>query len=117
MLTWPRPGSARPAADPAALGHLAGICIRACDQIRLQELTRSVRALHEWLRAGAQAPAASPLWDLLADALAHQDLEQWHRLREELRDLHELAPAARRLSELKSRLSAAVPDLDLPHPR
>jgi very-short-patch-repair endonuclease len=97
------------AADPAALGQLAGICIRACDQIRLQELSRSVRGLHEWLRAGAQAPAASPLWDLLADALTHQDLEQWHRLREELRDLHDIAPAARRLSQLKAPLSAAVP--------
>jgi very-short-patch-repair endonuclease len=97
------------AADPASLGHLADICIRACDQIRLHELSGSVRGLNEWLRAGAQSPAASPLWDLLADALAHEDLEGWHRLREEVRDLHEIAPAARRLSELKTRLSACVP--------
>ena len=97
------------AADPATLGELADICIRACDQIRLNELSRSARGLHDWLLTGAQTPAASPLWDLLADALAHEDLEQWHRLREELRDLHEIAPAARRLSELKARLSASAP--------
>ncbi|MDX6333969.1 MAG: hypothetical protein QOG05_1309 [Streptosporangiaceae bacterium] len=97
------------AADPASLGHLADVGTRAGDQIRLQELSRSLRVLHNVLRAGAQAPAASPLWDLLADALSHQDVGQWHRLREELRDLHEIAPAARRLRELKTRLSSCAP--------
>src|ERR1039457_2980527 len=59
----------------------------------------------EWLRAGAKSSTTSPLWNLLADALLHQDLTQWHRLREELKDLHEIAPAARRLRELRERLS------------
>ena len=68
-----------------------------------------VHSLHERLRAGSQAPAASPLWDLFADALSRQDVEQWHRLREELSDLHEIAPAARRLRELRGRLSAGAP--------
>jgi len=49
------------------------------------------------------------LWELFADALAHQDLTQWQRLREELKDLHEIAPSARRLRELRGRLSACAP--------
>ena len=65
--------------------------------------------LHEWLRAGATSATASPLWDLFADALSRQDLTQWQRLREELTDLHEIAPAARRLRELRGRLSACAP--------
>ena len=37
------------------------------------------------------------------------DLQRWHRLREELSDLHEIAPDARRLRELRGRLSARAP--------
>ena len=120
-LAWPRTwaqlradlaaaGIGSPAAaDADTLGRLADVCTRACDQIRLQELSRSVHGLDEWLRAGAKSSTTSPLWNLLADALLHQDLTQWHRLREELKDLHEIAPAARRLRELRERLSACVP--------
>ena len=54
-------------------------------------------------------PTASPLWNLFADALSRQDLEQWQRLREELSDLHEIAPDARRLRELRGRLSVRAP--------
>ena len=97
------------AADANTLGRLADACTRACDQILLQDLSGWVHSLHEWLRAGSQSPAASPLWDLFADALSRQDVEQWHRLREELTDLHEIAPAARRLRELRGRLSASAP--------
>ena len=49
------------------------------------------------------------MWNLFADALYHQDVEQWHRLREELRDLYQIAPDARRLRELRGRLSACAP--------
>src|SRR5258708_13475650 len=42
-------------------------------------------------------------------ALPRQDLTQWHRLREELKDLHEFAPQARWLRELSSRLSGCAP--------
>jgi very-short-patch-repair endonuclease len=97
------------AADADTLGRLADVCTRACDQIRLQEFSRSVGRLGEWLRAGAESGTASPLWDLLAVALARQDLTQWHRLWEQLKDLHEIAPAARRLRELRGRMSACAP--------
>ncbi len=101
-------------ADPDMLRRLADICTRACDQISMRELTQSVRGLQDWLRASAQpaagqAAARSSLWDLFADALAHQDMTHWHRLREELTDLQEIAPAARRLRELRELLSAAAP--------
>jgi hypothetical protein len=68
-----------------------------------------MRSLDEWLRAGAQTPAASPLWNLFVDALSRQDLAEWHRLREELKDLHEMAPQARWLRELYGRLSGCAP--------
>jgi very-short-patch-repair endonuclease len=120
-LGWPRTwaqlradlaaaGITSPAvADANTLGRLADICTRACDQIILQDLSRSIRGLEDWLRMGSQSPAASPLWTLLADALSGQDLEQWHRLREELSDLHEIAADARRLRDLRERLSARAP--------
>jgi very-short-patch-repair endonuclease len=97
------------AADTDTLGHLADVCLRACDQIHLQELSQSIQSLHEWLRVGAKPVASSPLWDLLADALSQQDLAQWQRHREELRDLHEIASYAHRLRELRGRLSACAP--------
>jgi very-short-patch-repair endonuclease len=96
-------------ADADTLGHLADVCLRACDQIHLQELSESIQSLHGWLRAGAESGAASPLWDLLADALSQQDPAQWQRRREELRDLHEIAPYAQRLRELRGHLSACAP--------
>jgi very-short-patch-repair endonuclease len=98
-----------PAADADALGRLAEVCGRACDRIVLDELTGWLRGLDEWLRAGAQQAAASPLWNLLADALARQDLAQWQRLRDELQDLNQIAPQARRLRELRERLSGRAP--------
>jgi very-short-patch-repair endonuclease len=97
------------AADADTLGRLADACTRACDQIRLQELSRSLRGFDEWLRTGARSATASPLWDLFADALRRRDLTQWHRLREELTELHEIAPAARRLRELRGLLAACAP--------
>jgi len=96
-------------ASAGALTQLRDVCTRAGDQIRLQELTRWLQGLHDRLRTGAKAPDSSPLWDLLADALAHSDLTGWHRLREELRNLHEIAPAARRLRDFRERMSAAAP--------
>jgi hypothetical protein len=96
-------------ADADTLGRLADVCVQACDQIGVQELSGRFRSLDEWLRAGARSAAASPLWDLFVDALSRQDLTQWHRLREELRDLHEIAPQARWLRELRGRLSGCVP--------
>ena len=120
-LSWPRTwvqlrtdlaaaGISSPAAaDADALGQLSGVCTRACDQILLQDITRSIRGFLDWLRAGAQSPSASPLWELFADALSRQDLQQWDRLRDELKDLQEIAPAAQRLRELRQRLSAAAP--------
>ena len=120
-LSWPRTwaqlrtdldtaGISSPAAaDADALGQLSGVCTRACDQILLQDITRSIRGFLDWLRAGAQSPSASSLWELFADALSRRDLQQWDRLRDELKDLHEIAPAAQRLRELRQRLSAAAP--------
>lgn len=120
-LGWPRmwaqlradlatAGVGSPAgADPDTLGRLSDVCTRACDQILLQELSRSIRGLHDWLRANGEPAASSPLWGLFADALSHQDMTRWHRLREELKDLHEVAPAARRLRELRGLLAACAP--------
>ncbi len=120
-LSWPRAwaqlradlgaaGIAAPAtADAGTLGGLSEVCSRSCDQIRLQQLTHSFRQLNDWLAAGATTPAASPLWALLADALARQDLAEWHRLCGELKDLREIAPAAGRLRELRARLAARAP--------
>jgi very-short-patch-repair endonuclease len=96
-------------ADANTLGRLAEICTRACDQILFQELSRWIHGLHEWLRAGAQQAAASPLWSMFANALTSQDLPQWQRLREELSDLHEVALAAHRLRELRGRLAVSAP--------
>ena len=101
--------SAPIAPDASTLGQLAEVCARACDQILLQQLSRSVQGFLEWLRASAQPPSASALWGLLADALTQRDLEQWRRLREQLSDLHEIAPAARRLRDLRQRLSVSAP--------
>ncbi len=121
VLDWPRTwarlraelaaaGVSSPAvADADTLGRLAEVCARACDQIGVQELSRRLGILDEWLRSGARSGAASPLWNLFADALSRQDLAQWHRLREELRDLHEIAPQARWLRELRGRLSGCAP--------
>ena len=120
-LEWPRTwaqlrtdltaaGIGSPAvADANTLSRLADTCTRACDQILFRNLAGWIHRLHEQLRVGSQSPAASPLWNLLADALSHQNVEQWHRLRDELSDLHEIAPAARRLRELRGRLSAGAP--------
>jgi very-short-patch-repair endonuclease len=120
-LTWPRTwaqlradlataGVGSPAtADAGTLGLLTDVCTRACDEIRLQELLRSFNGLDGWLRAGARSATASPLWDLFADALSRRDLAQWHRLREELTSLHQIAPAARRLRELRGVLAACAP--------
>src|SRR5262249_50398773 len=96
-------------ADPDMLGRLADVCARACDQILSEELSRSVRDLHDQLLAGAQSPTASPLWNLLAEALPRRDVTQWQRLREELSTLQEIAPAAHRLRDLRGRLSAHAP--------
>ena len=120
-LEWPRTwaqlrtdltaaGIGSPAvADANTLSRLADTCTRACDQILFRNLAGWIHSLHEQLRVGSQSPAASPLWDLFADALSHQNSELWHRLRAELSDLHEIAPAARRLRELRGRLSARAP--------
>ena len=104
-------GVASPAAaDAESLGRLADVCTRACDLILLRELSRAVDGLHEWLLASAKsAVGASPLWALFADALSRQDVPRWHGLRQELEDLHGIAPAARRLRELRQRLSASAP--------
>ena len=96
-------------ADANTLSRLADTCTQACDQILFRNLAAWIHSLHEQLRVGSESPAASPLWNLFADALSHQNVEQWHRLRDELSDLHEIAPAARRLRELRRRLSAAAP--------
>ena len=96
-------------ADADALGNLEEICIRACDQIEARECSHAVQRLDEWLRTGATSATASPLWNLFADALARHDITQWQRLRAELTDLHEVAPAARRLRETRGRLSACAP--------
>jgi very-short-patch-repair endonuclease len=97
------------AADTDTLGRLADTCTQACDRIFFESLARSIHSLGERLRAGSESPAASPLWHLFADALSRRDLEQWRGLREELSGLHEIAPAARRLRELRGRLSASAP--------
>jgi hypothetical protein len=121
VLAWPRTwaqvradlaaaGVGSPAAaDADALSRLADVCVQACDQIGVQELLRRLRSLDEWLRAGTRPAAASPLWNRFADALSRRDLTQWHRLREELRDLQEIGPQARWLRELRGRLSGAAP--------
>jgi very-short-patch-repair endonuclease len=72
-------------------------------------MSREAHRLDEWLREGGEAPNASPLWNLLADALSRQDLTQWQRLREELTGLHEIAPAAQQLRATRKRLSACAP--------
>jgi hypothetical protein len=101
--------SSPPAADADTLGRLADVCVQACDQIAVQELSLRFRSLDEWLREGARSAAASGLWNLFTDALSRQDLAQWHRLREELKDLQEIGPPARWLRDLRGRLSAAAP--------
>jgi hypothetical protein len=98
-----------PSADAETMHHLAGVCARAGDQIALQELTKLLQGLHDWLRSATTMPDSSVLWELLADSLAHRDVERWHRLRQELSDLHQLGPAARRLRELRDRISACAP--------
>jgi very-short-patch-repair endonuclease len=98
-----------PLADADTLGRLADVCVQACDQIAVQELSLRFHTLDEWLRDGARSAAASPLWNLFIDALTRQDLPQWHRLREELKELQEIGPQARWLLELRARLSAAAP--------
>jgi len=120
-LSWPRTWarlradlaaigvSSPPAADADTLGRLADVCVQACDQIAVQELSLRFRSLDEWLREGARSAAASGLWNLFIDALSRQDLAQWQRLREELRDLQEIGPQARWLRDLRARLSAAAP--------
>jgi len=150
-LAWPRDwaqlrddlaaaGIASPAvADADTLGYLAEVCVRACDQIQVEELSYAVDRLGNWLRSGAMSAAGpgarpvtsprplagtgpptraraagargpvSPLWHLFAGALARQDMRQWQRLREELADLHEVAPSAQRLREIRWRLSASAP--------
>jgi very-short-patch-repair endonuclease len=120
-LSWPRTwarlraelaaaGVGSPAvADADTLGRLADVCVQACDQIGVLEFSRRLRSLDEWLRAGAQSPAASPLWNPFVDALSREDLAEWHRLREELKDLHEIAPQARWLRELHGCLSGCAP--------
>jgi len=82
---------------------------RACDQISLQELSGSVARLEDWLQSGAASPSASALWRLLADALANREVQRWRQLRADLADLHEIAPAVRRLRELRERLAANTP--------
>ncbi|HSR24653.1 MAG TPA: AAA domain-containing protein, partial [Candidatus Eisenbacteria bacterium] len=152
-LTWPRDWahlredlaaagiSSPPVADANTLGYLAEVCIRAGDQIGVEELSYTVDRLGNWLRSGARSatgpgarpvtsprPVAgsraltgsgargaaapgpvSPLWNLFAEALARRDMRQWQHLREELAELHELAPSARRLREIRRRLSAYAP--------
>ena len=101
--------SSPPAADPDTLGRLADVCVQACDQFAAQELSLRFRSLDQWLRDGARLADASPLWNLFVDALSRQDLAQWHRIREELKELQEIGPQARWLRELRGRLSAAAP--------
>jgi very-short-patch-repair endonuclease len=152
-LAWPRDwahlredlaaaGISSPAvADADTLGYLAEVCVRAGDQIQVEELSYTVDRLGNWLRSGARSAAGpgsrpvtsprpvtgsraltgsgargaaapgpvSPLWNLFADALARRDMRQWQHLREELAELHELAPSARRLREIRRRLSASAP--------
>ena len=57
------------------------------------------------------------LWTLPADALSSLDLARRRSLREELKDLHEVAPSARRLRELRERMSAIPPHRRDPHRR
>ena len=124
------------AVDANGLGYLAEVCIRACDQAEVEELCYTVDRLGAWLRSGARSAAGpgarpvsdagprpatgpggkaaapgpvSPLWQLFADALARGDMRQWQHLREELAELDELAPPARRLREIRKRLSACAP--------
>ena len=121
VLAWPRTwaqlradlgaaGIAAPAAaDAETLGHMSEVCDQAVDQIRLLDLSGSLSQLDGWLQSGAASPAASPLWNLFADALSRQDTAEWHRLWGELRDLHEIVPAAHRLRDLRARLSSSAP--------
>ena len=120
-LAWPRTwgklrsdlaaaGISSPAAaDADTLGRLEDVCARACDQISLGDLSRSVARLGDWLQSGAATASASTLWELLSDALANRDVQRWQQLREDLADLHEIAPAARRLRDLRERLAASAP--------
>ena len=120
-LAWPRTwaqlrsdlaaaGISSPAAaDADTLGQLEDVCARACDQIRLRELSGSAARLEDWLQSGAATPSASALWALLADALANREVQRWRQLRADLADLHDIAPAARRLRELRERLAASAP--------
>jgi very-short-patch-repair endonuclease len=106
---WAAGITSPPVADVEMLGRLADVCIRACDQIHYQDVASSLQRLDRLLRGGAAAADASPLWSLFADALSHQDFAQWDRLREEVRDLLAIAPAAHRLRELRGCLLSGAP--------
>jgi very-short-patch-repair endonuclease len=97
------------AADAQTLSRLSDVCMRASDRITLQELTGQTQGLHDWLRTGATMPRSSALWDLLADSLSGRDLDRWHRLRQDLTELHEIGPAAGRLCDLRDLLASCAP--------
>lgn len=97
------------AADGDILGTLADACSRARDQILLRDLDTAMSALANYLVTGSNSTDPSHLWGLLADALACRDIPRWQALHEELTDLHEIAPDAARLRELRARLAALAP--------
>jgi very-short-patch-repair endonuclease len=72
-------------------------------------ITARLDELGGYLRDGTTAEDASPLWQLLADALDAGTFDHWQRHRDTVADLVDIAASARRLVELGDRLHAAAP--------
>jgi very-short-patch-repair endonuclease len=72
-------------------------------------VTAQLDALAAYLSSGTGQANASPLWQLLSDALASELSGTWHQHRRAVSDLVEISAAARRLADLGDRLHRAAP--------
>ncbi|RIJ70129.1 DUF559 domain-containing protein [Nakamurella silvestris] len=88
-----------------ALGWCADLLARQ----ELSSISQAAADLRSELVAGAAGENASPLWSELAEALQHNDTARWAALREQVAELAGIAPAGRRLRELRDRLAAVAP--------
>jgi len=97
-------------------GHQANTVARLLEVIDIararvheREITTQLDDLARYLREGAAEQGASPLWELLADALTSEMVAAWAQHRDAVADLVDVAAPARRLIELGDRLHAVAP--------